>query len=159
MLRAWLAPSSHISWWPNHIRRSGDPFSPILTHGSPLDYFASGRNYSMTADYEIGLVPPLSYFASGGNYPIIRIMQSEWLPSPYPCSHICLCPNRIDSFENINIIFDFDLHILCPRSKFACLRPLITRKYETFLKTYTFFKPILIFLFDVHVRNSHVWGR
>ena len=37
----------------------------------PLDYFASGRNYSMKADYEIGLVPPLAYFASGGNHPII----------------------------------------------------------------------------------------
>ena len=78
----------------------------------PLDYFASGRNYSMKADSEIGLVPPLAHFASGGNYPIIRMMKSEWLPLPDPCSHICLCPNRIDSFENINLIFGVDAGVI-----------------------------------------------
>ena len=42
----------------------------------------------MKADCEIGLVPPLAYFASGRNYPINRMMKSEWLPLPDPCSHI-----------------------------------------------------------------------
>ena len=78
----------------------------------PLDYFASGRNYQMKADSEIGLVPPLAHFASGRNYPIIRMMKSEWLPLLAPCSHICLCPNRIDSFENINFIFGVDAGII-----------------------------------------------
>ena len=66
----------------------------------------------MKSDYEIGLVPPLAYFASGGNYPIIRMMKSEWLPLPDPCSHICLCPNRIDSFETINFIFGVDAGVI-----------------------------------------------
>ena len=66
----------------------------------------------MKADCEIGLVPPLAYFASGGNYPIIRMMKSEWLPLLAPCSHICLCPNRIDPFENINFIFGVDAGVI-----------------------------------------------
>ena len=66
----------------------------------------------MKADSEIGLVPPLAHFASGGNYPIIRMMKSEWLPLLAPCSHICLCPNRIDPFENINFIFGVDAGVI-----------------------------------------------
>ena len=56
--------------------------------------------------------PLLPILPVGGNYPIIRMMKSEWLPLPDPCSHICLCPNRIDSFETINFIFGVDAGVI-----------------------------------------------
>ena len=73
----------------------------------------------MKADSAIGLVPPLAHFASGGNYPIIRMMKSEWLPLLAPCSHICLCPNRIDPFESINFIFGVDAGVLSTNLRFT----------------------------------------
>ena len=62
-----------------------------------------------------------------------------------------------DPFEHMYIFQDdFERLIFGPRPKFRWLSQVTARKSETSLKTCTFVKSNLIFLFVVHV---HVWGR